>query len=184
MGNVVITSFITLDGVIESPETWSFDYQSEDTGARNKQTLFASDVLLLGRITYEGFAQAWPGREDPDGFADKMNSVRKVVVSSSLTEADWNNSEVASGDLGELVARLKGETEGDILVWGSATLARSLIEADLVDAYELLVNPVIAGGGKRLFPDDGTKRALRRTDATPLSGGMTALRLEPVRDAG
>ena len=183
MGNVVITSFITLDGVIESPEKWSFDYQSEDTGAYNQKVLFAADVMLLGRITYEGFAEAWPGREDEAGFAEKMNGMRKVVVSTTLESPEWNNTTVASGDLAETVATLKAETDGDILVWGSATLAQALIERDLVDAYELLANPVIAGGGKSLYGQDGTKRALRRADATVLSGGMTALRLEPVHDA-
>jgi dihydrofolate reductase len=179
MARIIVTSFITLDGVIEAPETFSFDFQSDDTDAYNREVLFGADTLLLGRVTYTGFAGAWPEMKDEAGFADRMNSMRKVVVSSTLESADWNNSTIVSGDIARAVQELRDADGQDVLVWGSSTLAQFLIANDLVDGYELLVCPVAKGGGKRLFPEDGIKRKLRRTAVTPLSGGMTAVRLEP-----
>lgn len=182
MANLIVTAFITLDGNVESPHEWSFAFQSEDTGEYNNKVLFDSDTMLLGRVTYEGFAAAWPGRTDEDGFADKFNSMPKVVVSTTLETADWQNSTIVRDDVVAAVQALKDAGDGDVLVWGSPTLVQFLIANDLVDAFELLMCPVLSGGGgKKLFADNGTLRKLERVEVTPLSGGMTALRLRPAR---
>lgn len=181
MGHITLTAFLSLDGVMQDPHLWSFDYQSTDTGDYNREVLFGAETLLLGRETYEGFAAAWPDREDEEGFADKMNGMKKVVVSSTLASADWQNSELATGDPADVARELAARDDGDILVWGSARLGQALTAAGVVDRYELLVSPVLLGAGKRLFAEDGVKRPLRTAKVTPLSGGMTALRLEPAR---
>jgi dihydrofolate reductase len=162
MGKVVVSEFITLDGVVEDPggsegtadAGWSFRHPTPD-GMRFKfEELQASDVQLLGRVTYEGFAAAWPAMAASTGeFGEKMNAMPKVVVSSTLTDPAWQNTTVISGNLPEEVARLKQRYSGDILVAGSATLVRSLAEHNLVDEYRLIVHPIVLGHGKRLFPD-------------------------------
>lgn len=179
MRKIVITSFVTLDGVIESPEKWSFDFQSDDTDQHNLDVLLPADDLLLGRVTYEGFAAAWPNMHDESGYADKFNAMRKVVVATTPVDAHWNNTKVVRDDVVAQLRALKQEPGGDILVWGSATLAQTLIQHDLVDAYELLLCPTIVGGGKRLFADDGQRHKLKVAAARTLTGGMVALRLEP-----
>jgi dihydrofolate reductase len=133
---------------------------------------------LLGRVTYEGFAAAWPSMEDPVGFADKMNSMPKYVVSSTLENPEWNNSTVVSIDA---VARLKDEIDGVILVGGSAQLAQSLIELDLVDELRLMVFPVVLGSGKRLFGESSDKLPLRLADSKTVGDGIVILTLERVR---
>lgn len=161
MGKVVVSEFITLDGVIENPggseDTedggWSFRHPAPDGMEFKAEELRASDVQLLGRVTYEGFAAAWPAMEASTGeFGAKMNAMPKVVVSTTLTDPAWQNTTVISGDLPGEVAALKQRYEGDILVAGSATLVRSLAEHNLVDEYRLMVHPVVLGHGKRLFP--------------------------------
>jgi dihydrofolate reductase len=162
MGNVVVSEFITLDGVIENPggseDTadggWSFRHPAPEGMQYKFEELRASDVQLLGRVTYEGFAADWPAMEASTGeFGEKMNAMPKVVVSSTLTKPAWRNTTVISGNLPGEVARLKQRYPGDILVAGSATLVRSLAEHNLVDEYRLIVHPVVLGRGKRLFPD-------------------------------
>jgi dihydrofolate reductase len=162
MGKVVVSEFITLDGVIENPggseDTkdggWSFRHPAPEGQQYKFDELQASDVQLLGRVTYEGFAAAWPAMEASTGeFGKKMNAMPKIVVSSTLTDPAWNNTTVISGNLPEEVAKLKHRYQGDILVAGSGTLVRSLAEHNLVDEYRLIVHPVVLGHGKRLFPD-------------------------------
>jgi dihydrofolate reductase len=162
MGNLIVSEFITLDGIIENPggseDTedggWSFRHPAPDGQQFKFDELRASDVQLLGRITYEGFAAAWPAMEESTGeFGKKMNAMPKVVVSSTLTDPAWNNTTIISGNLPDEVARLKQRYKGDILVAGSATLVRSLAEHNLVDEYRLIIHPVVLGHGKRLFPD-------------------------------
>src|SRR6185369_2185977 len=137
---IVVTEFMTLDGVVGEPQQWSFPYWSDETGAFKLEELRASDMQLLGRVTYEGFASAWPNMEkDPAGFVDKMNSMPKVVVSTTLKKAEWENSTIIRKNVVEEVAKLKEKPGGDILVAGSVTLIRTLIEHDLVDEYHLLV---------------------------------------------
>jgi dihydrofolate reductase len=162
MGKVVVSEFITLDGVIEDPGGsegtedggWSFRHPAPEGQQFKSDELQASDVQLLGRVTYEGFAAAWPAMEASTGeFGKKMNAMPKVVVSSTLTDPAWDNTTVISGDLPGEVAKLKQRYKGDILVAGSGTLVRSLAGHNLVDEYRLMVHPVVLGHGKRLFSD-------------------------------
>ena len=176
MKKIVASTFVTLDGVMEAPEEWSFDFQSEDVLESSLELLFASDGLLLGRRTYEAFAGSWPGREDPMGFADKMNGMPKHVVSTTLEDAAWGPAEIISADVVERVRSLKADGDGQLLMYGSATLMRSLMAHDLIDEYRFLLSPVVVGTGARLFPEGLSRIALKTVDATTLKGGMTLLR--------
>jgi dihydrofolate reductase len=160
MGKLVVTEFVSLDGVFEDPGGaedfehggWTFEYDRGDDGNKFKlDELMDADVQLLGRVTYEGFAAAWPSREGP--FAEKLNNDPKYVVSTTLTEPEWQNTTVISDNVVEEISRLKNETDGGILVSGSGTLVGTLLEADLVDELRLMVFPTILGRGRRLFPD-------------------------------
>ena len=182
MGRIVVTEFISLDGVIEDPGGaesfayggWAFEFSRGDEGDQFKlDEAMNSDALLLGRRTYEGFAAAWPSRGGE--FADKFNNMPKYVVSSTLEDPEWTNSEVLSGDLEEEVARLREEQSGDIVVHGSAQLVQALIEKDLVDELRLMVYPVVLGTGKRLFGDTSDKKRLRLSDSKTVGDGVTIL---------
>ncbi len=160
MGRLVVTEFVSIDGVFEDPGGaedyehggWTFEYDRGEDGNKFKMDeLTESSVQLLGRRTYEGFAQAWPSREGP--FADKLNNDPKYVVSNTLTDPAWQNTTVISGDVVDSVSTLKNATEGMILVAGSGTLVRTLLGADLVDELRLMIFPTILGRGQRLFPD-------------------------------
>ena len=160
MGKLVVTEFVSVDGVFEDPGGsesfehggWTFEYDRGDDGNQFKlDELMNADVQLLGRVTYEGFAAAWPSREGP--FADKLNNDPKYVVSNTLTDAEWQNTTVISGDVIGGLKKLKDETEGTILVAGSGMLVKTLLENDLVDELRLMVFPTILGRGQRLFPD-------------------------------
>jgi dihydrofolate reductase len=190
MGRIVITEFVSLDGVMEAPgggedyehAGWTFEIDRGAEGDKFKlDETFASEALLLGRVTYEGFAAAWPSVENE--FADKFNSMPKYVVSSTLQTAEWNNSTVLSGDVVEEVSKLKQEHDGDIVVHGSARLVQALIEHDLVDELRLMVFPVVLGSGRRLFGDTSDKKRLRLTDSKTVGDGVAILIYEPVRDA-
>jgi dihydrofolate reductase len=187
MGKVVVSEFITLDGVVEDPGGaedfdrggWAFNFDRGPEGDKFKlDEVMASEALLLGRLTYEGFASAWPSRTDEVGFADKFNSMPKYVVSTTLEDPEWNNSTVIGGDVAEAVAALKREVDGDILVNGSVQLVRTLMEHDLVDEYRLMVFPTVLGAGKRLFGESGEAVALRLVDAKP-AGETLILIYEP-----
>jgi dihydrofolate reductase len=186
MGRIVVTEFISLDGVIEDPGGsesfrhggWSFAMSAGDEGPKFKlDETRASEALLLGRVTYEGFAEAWPSRDGE--FADKFNSMPKYVVSSTLTKADWNNSTVLRGDLAEEIAKLKQEHDGDIVVHGSASLVRALLEHDLVDELRLMVFPVVLGDGLRLFGETSDKKALQLADSKVGGGNVLILTYRP-----
>jgi dihydrofolate reductase len=160
MGKLVVTEFISLDGVFEDPGGsedyehggWTFEYDRGEDGDKFKlDELMDADVQLLGRVTYEGFAAAWPSREGP--FADKLNNDPKYVVSTTLTDPAWENTTVISDDVANEISALRDRTEGTILVAGSGTLVRTLLEEDLVDELRLMVFPTILGRGRRLFPD-------------------------------
>jgi dihydrofolate reductase len=160
MGTIVVTEFVSLDGVFEDPGGaegyeyggWTFEYDRGDEGNTFKlDELMDAKVQLLGRVTYEGFAAAWPSRDGP--FADKLNNDPKVVVSTTLTDPQWNNTTVIVTDVVEQVRKLKDETDGSILVAGSGKLVETLLVADLVDELRLMVFPTILGRGRRLFPD-------------------------------
>ena len=170
MRKLVVTQFVSLDGVMEGPGgenkelgPWTFTFDRGDEGNKYKlDETMASDALLLGRVTYEGFAAAWPERDDPEGFARKFNSMPKYVVSSTLTDPEWNNSHVVDpANLVDEVNRLKSEGDGDLAVHGSATLVQALIDNDLVDEYHLMVFPVVLGQGKKLFQDGRRRTTLQ-----------------------
>ena len=184
MSKVVVSQFITLDGVIEDPGGsegferggWAFQFDRGPEGDKFKlDELMASDALLLGRVTYEGFAAAWPSRTGD--FADKFNTMRKYVVSTTLDDPSWSNSVVIKTDVAGEVARLKEEPGGGILVNGSVQLVRTLLEHDLVDELRLMVFPVVLGAGKRLFGDAAGATAFKPVETKP-AGSVAILTLE------
>jgi dihydrofolate reductase len=186
MGRIVVTEFVSLDGVVEDPGGaenfkyggWSFEISRGDEGDKFKldETL-SSVALLLGRVTYEGFADAWPSREGE--FADKFNTMPKYVVSSTLKDPGWTNSTVLKGDVAEEVAKLRQEQDGDIVVHGSVRLVQTLIEHDLVDELRLMVYPLVLGSGKRLFGDTTDKKPLRLVDSKVVGDGVAILVYQP-----
>jgi dihydrofolate reductase len=189
MGRIVVTEFVSLDGVVEGPgggeefqhAGWTFEIDRGKEGERYKldETL-DSEALLLGRRTYERFAAAWPSRGGE--FADKFNSMPKYVVSSTLEDPEWNNSSVLEGDVIEEVSKLRQELDGNIVVHGSPTLVRALFEHDLVDELRLMLYPVVLGTGKRLFGETSDKTPLRLVDTKPVGDGVAILTYQPVRD--
>jgi dihydrofolate reductase len=179
VGRIVVTEFISLDGVIEDPGGsenfkyggWSFEFSRGDEGDKFKlDEALESAALLLGRVTYEGFAAAWPSREGE--FADKFNNMPKYVVSSTLESPDWTNSTVIKGDVPEQVKKLKDEIDGNIVVHGSAQLAQTLLDHDLVDELRLMVFPVVLGSGKRLFGETREKKPLRLVESRVVGDGV------------
>jgi dihydrofolate reductase len=189
MGRIVVTEFVSLDGVMEDPGGsesfkyggWTFEIARGDEGDQFKldETL-DTEALLLGRVTYEGFAEAWPSRKGD--FADKFNRMPKYVVSSTLDEPEWNNTTVLKGDVVEEVAKLRQQHDGDIVVHGSAQLAQTLLEHDLVDELRLMVFPVVLGSGKRLFGNTSEKKRLRLVDSKTVGEGVAIVIYEPARD--
>jgi dihydrofolate reductase len=188
MSKLVVTEFLTLDGVMEDPGGaegfdrggWSFKFPDPEGMKFKLDEQLEADAMLLGRVTYEGFAEAWPSRTDEAGFADKMNSMPKYVVSTTLTEADWTNSTVISGDLATEVAKLKQRHEV-VLVAGSRRLVHSLMRDDLVDEYRLMLFPVVLGAGKRLFPEATATALLDLVDSKALESGGLILTYRPRR---
>ena len=192
MGRIVITEFVSLDGVVEAPGGgedfkhggWTFEIERGEEGNKFKlDETMSSEALLLGRVTYEGFAKAWPSRTDEFGFADKFNNMPKYVVSSTLEDPEWNNSTVLKGDVAEEVTKLKQEQDGDIVVHGSPRLVQTLVEHDLVDEYRLMVFPVVVGSGDRLFPETPDKTTLELTDTKTFETGVQVHTYRPVRGA-
>jgi dihydrofolate reductase len=193
VSKLVVSEFITLDGVVEDPGGaesfehggWSFKFEQGPEGEQYKlDEVLAADALLLGRVTYEGFAAAWPAITDEAGFADKMNGMPKYVVSTTLERPEWNNTTVIKGDVAGEVSQLKQQA-GDLLVTGSPTLIRTLMEHDLVDEYRLMVFPIVLGTGKRLFGDGSKLSTLRLVDAKPVGpDGVVVLTYERARTAG
>ena len=187
MGKVVVTQFVTVDGVIEDPGGsearpfggWAFRFERGEEGDRFKlDEVLAADALLLGRVTYEGFAAAWPSRVGD--FADKFNGMAKYVASTTLRDPAWNNTTVLADDVPGQVARLRAAPGGDVLVNGSATLLRTLVEHDLVDEYRLMVFPTVLGAGKRLFADGSRVPALELVVSRPVgSQGVLILLYRP-----
>ena len=186
MGKIVVTEFVSLDGVMEDPGGaedfkhggWSFEFERGEDGDRFKlDETQNSDAVLLGRRTYQGFAEAWPSRDGE--FADKLNSMPKYVVSSTLKDPEWANSTVLDGDLAEDVSKLREEYDGDIVVHGSAQLVQALVEHGLVDELRLMVFPVVLGAGKRLFGETSDKRPLRLADSRTVGDGVAILTYEP-----
>src|SRR5256714_10888193 len=188
MGKIVVTEFVSLDGVMEAPgggedykhAGWTFEIKRGEEGDDFKvQETRSAEALLLGRKTYEGFAEAWPSREGE--FADLFNSMPKYVVSSTLDNPEWNNTTVLKSI--DEVPKLRDGIAGEIVVHGSAQLVQALIEHDLVDELRLMVFPVVLGSGKRLFGDTSDKKRLRLTDSKTVGDGVSILVYEPVREA-
>jgi dihydrofolate reductase len=188
MGKLVVTEFISLDGIIEDPGGsegsehggWSFRHPAPDGEQFKGDELRDSDVQLLGRVTYEGFAAAWPAMEEATGdYGKKMNAMPKAVVSTTLTEPTWNNTTIISGNVADEVARLKAQYDGDILVQGSATLIQTLAEHGLVDEYRLMVHPVVLGTGKRLFSGSAAGTDLQLVDSRKVGPDVLLLIYRP-----
>jgi dihydrofolate reductase len=182
MGRIVVTEFVSLDGVMEDPGGaenfkyggWTFEIDRGDEGNKFKlDETMESDALLLGRRTYEGFAAAWPSREGE--FAEKFNSMPKYVVSSTLDSPGWNNTHVLKGDAVEAVRKLKDEQDGTLQVPGSAQLVQTLLDNDLVDELRLMVFPVVLGSGKRLFGETSDKKRLRLAESRTVGDGVAIL---------
>jgi dihydrofolate reductase len=187
MGKIVVTEFVSLDGVMQAPgggedyehAGWTFEIPRGDEGDKFKlDEALAAEALLLGRTTYEGFAAAWPSMQGE--FADKFNGMPKYVVSSTLTEPAWNNTTVLGGELVEEVTKLKQAVAGEITVHGSAQLAQGLLEHGLVDELRLMVFPVVLGSGKRLFGSASDKQRLRLSDSQVVGDGVAILTYVPV----
>ncbi|HKW07499.1 MAG TPA: dihydrofolate reductase family protein [Candidatus Dormibacteraeota bacterium] len=178
---LVATEYLTLDGVFEEPGHWSFPYFDENAAQFKFDELKATDAQLLGRITYEGFARAWPTMEGTGDFGVKMNTMPKYVVTSTLRELSWSGSHRIDGDdaLDGAVRKLKAQRGGDLLLAGSGQLFRALSKAGLIDLYRFMVHPVILGEGKRLFTDDTEKRELKLVDTRTFSKGIVVLEYEP-----
>ena len=174
MRNIVVTEFLSLDGVMENP-AWTFPYWNDEIAQFKGDETNASDALLLGRVTYEGFAAAWPGRTDPG--ADYFNSVRKYVVSTTLNTAEWNNSTLIKDNIVDAIANLKQQDGKDITVHGSGQLVQTLIANNLVDVFRLLIYPVVVGTGKRLFKEGST--ANLKLVSSQTFGDVTALMYRP-----
>ncbi len=186
MGRIVVTEFISLDGVIEAPgggegfahAGWTFEIPRGEEGDKFKlDEVMDAEAQLLGRVTFEGFAAAWPSMQGP--FADKFNSMPKYVVSSTLDSPEWNNSTVLKGDVAEEVAKLRESLDGDVLVAGSAQLVQALLEHDLVDELRLMVFPVVLGQGKRLFGATSDKKRMQLADSKIVGEGIAILTYRP-----
>ncbi|GAA0228302.1 dihydrofolate reductase family protein [Cryptosporangium japonicum] len=184
MRRVIVSTFVTLDGVVEAPETWSFDFHDEQNMKDALALVLDAEALLLGRTTYESFAEAWPSRTDPMGFADKMNAMPKYVASTTLREPTWAGTEVldgSHGDVADQVAALKADGDGDLLMYGSATLMRHLLAAGQIDEIRLLLNPVVVGSGRTLFPEGQARTTLDLVETHQYPGGMARLTLRARR---
>jgi dihydrofolate reductase len=190
MGKLVVSEFISLDGVIEDPGGsegtpnggWAFRFPTPDGERFKARELDDADVQLLGRVTYDGFAAAWPSMEEQTGdFGKKMNAMPKYVVSTTLTDPTWQNTTVIAGDVAERVAELKATVAGDILVAGSASLVDTLRRHDLVDEYRLMVHPIVLGSGKRLFAGDAPVGALTLVGTEKAGPDVVIMTYRPAR---
>jgi dihydrofolate reductase len=190
LGRIVVTEFVSLDGVVEDPGGaedfkyggWSFEFSRGDEGDNFKlEETRESEALLLGRVTYEGFADSWPSRTGE--FADKFNNMPKYVVSSTLGEPEWNNTTVLKGDPVDAVAALKRDVHGNLVVHGSAQLVQLLLEHDLVDEIRLMMFPVVLGAGKTLFGSTSDKKPLRLIESRTVGDGVAILIYRPAGDS-
>jgi len=192
MGKLIVTEFTSLDGVMQDPGGaedfehggWSMQFNDPEGMQFKFQETMDAEALLLGRVTYEGFAAAWPNMRDEAGFGDKMNGMPKYVVSSTLTDPEWTNSQVLAGgdDVVEAVRALKERVDGEILIAGSQQLIPTLAAADLIDEYRLMAYPIVLGTGKRVFEGVEAPFNVKLTSAKALANGTQILIYEPVRD--
>ena len=177
MRKIIVTEFVSLDGIMENP-MWTMPYWNDEIAAFKGEETSANEPLLLGRVTYQGFAEAWPARGDDDPGASYFNGTRKYVVSTSLDKVEWHNSVLIKENIVKEVNELKQQDGPDIVVHGSATLVQTLMQHDLVDRYRLLIYPVILGEGKRLF-QEGITATLKLVESKSFTSGVTALIYEP-----
>jgi dihydrofolate reductase len=181
MRKTVAGILMTLDGVVESPDKWHLRYFDDEMGEIIDFAAAQSDAILLGRHTYEEFAAFWPAQNGGEPMADYMNGTPKHVVSSTLTALDWANSRLITGDIAEAVEALKRLPGKNIQIYGSPTLVRSLLRDGLLDQLDLLVHPIVVGGGRRLFENGNYGTALRLVDSRTLGTGVMALTYAPAR---
>lgn len=183
MRKLIVSEYVTVDGVMEDPGGgdglpyggWSVPYWNKEAEEYKKKELFNSDTLLLGRLTYEGFAAAWPSMTDHTGFADKMNTMPKYVISTTLSEATWKNTTIIDSDILEKITQLKQQNGKDILVFGSGQLISLLQENKLIDEYRLMIHPVFVGNGKRLFDQPLSKSEVDLNEVDTFETGITVL---------
>jgi len=187
MSRIVAAEYVTADGVMQDPGgmgeiergAWSNPYWNDELAKVQAELLFASDALLLGRVTYEGFAATWPEMEDEEGeFAKRMNAMPKYVASRTLKSAEWNGS-IITGDVPEAVARLKEQRDRNLLLYGSGALLNTLLGHDLIDQYRIMIHPVVLGQGKRLFREASEEKPLRLVDVSTTSTGVMIADYEP-----
>lgn len=188
MRKIIVSEFLTLDGVMEDPGGsegfehggWSFQYFNEEYYKYKLDEIVSCDALLLGRTTYQAFADAWPSRTDEDGFADRMNNLPKYVVTTTLDHLDWKNSKSIKGNIAEEVNQLKKQPGKDIQVAGSCQLVHTLLQHDLVDELRLMIHPIVVGNGKRLLKEGKTPKNFRLIESKMFQTGVVALTYEPV----
>lgn len=189
MRKIIATEFLTLDGVMEDPGGaekskhggWSGHYWNEEMQKYKHDELFATDALLLGRVTYEGFAAAWPSMTDEDGFADRMNGLPKYVVSETLEHAEWNHSILIKEKVVEQISQLKQESGKNIVIHGSGKLIHSLLPYGLIDEFRLMVFPIALGGGKRLFKETADSNRFKLLETKTFETGVIVLHYECVK---
>jgi dihydrofolate reductase len=179
MSKVVLVTYVSLDGVVESP-SWTVPYWNDELAAYQRDQLFASDALLLGRVTYEEFAAAWPSMTEEGDFGERMNSMPKHVATNSPKTLEWNATAI-EGDVVETLAKMKQQPGRDLLIYGSGGLVGTLMAHDLIDEYRLITYPIVVGKGKRLFPEGIDAPRLQLADTRTFSTGVVSLVYEPVR---
>lgn len=177
MGQIIVSMYLSLDGVMEEP-AWTAPYFNEEVAKFQSNLLFESEALLLGRVTYQGFAAAWPSMTDEEGFADKMNSMPKFVASTTLEKTEWN-ANLIKDNIVEEISKLKEQPGQNLLIYGSGDLTQTLMQHDLIDEYHFIVNPVIVGSGKRLFKDQNNTKALKLIETRTTSSGVVILSYQP-----
>jgi dihydrofolate reductase len=184
MSKIVVSEFLSADGVMEAPDTWQFPFQTEEMGAITERQTRDTDAYLLGRVTYEVFAGFWPTQTHNEfGVADKLNSAPKYVVSTTLQKADWNNSTQIKSNVIEEIRKLKQQPGKNMGVAGSPTLVQSLLQSNLLDELTLMVHPVVVGSGKRLFKDGSDLKRLKLVDTETTSTGVAILTYQPRRNS-
>ncbi len=183
MRKVVASEFVSLDGVVESPDQWHFPYFNDQMGDAIGAAMDASDAMLMGRVLYEEWAAFWPNQDpDENPIAERMNGVLKYVVTTTLEEPlDWQNSTLIGDNVAEEISRLTEQPGKDISISGSPTLVRSLLQDDLLDELRLMVHPIVVGSGKRLFEDGGDQKALQLVDSKTFSTGVLYLTYQPAQ---
>ena len=181
MRKIIAALFMSLDGVVESPQQWHFPYFNDEMGAEVGAAMAEADALLMGRVTYQEWAAFWPDQPSDDQFAGYMNTTRKFVVSTTLDKVTWNNSTLITGDVAAEITKLKQQPGKNISISGSGTLVQSLLHNDLLDELRLMVHPIVVGSGKRLFTDTSKQKALKLVDSKTFSTGVVYLTYRPDR---